>query len=203
MTGALTKNVLLAVFAVAASCTAAFGQAAETKGIDVYVASIDAMVKAAKKPHLVFADTSDVVDGDSVPEWRRFASENALTRYREAESETYEIAFVWTKDGNPVASNFTLFSPSGDWAQYDNHYFRADGSIAKIISELRTFHGNFILKRQIWFDVKGVQIASSRNYSDLDSGKPIKRPKDAFETDVKRFRNVAGMPFFKLIPRSR
>jgi hypothetical protein len=196
----MIRQAAIAVLVTVLTGVGAFGQTGEVRKIDLYVAGIDAMTKAAGRPHLIFADTADFADAEIEPAWRRFESEEALTVYREQEKETFQVAFVWMVDGKPAVSNFTRFSPSGDWAQYDLHYFRTDGTVAKIVSELRTFYGNFALRREIWFNSKGVQIASSRSYSDLETGKPMKRPKDAPENRINRYGDVARLPFHKLMP---
>lgn len=188
---------------VLASSFAVLGQAAEVGRIESSVASLDEMTKSAVKPQLIFADISDFSDGKGKPVWKKFESEEALTDYRETRNETYEIAFVWMKDGQVAVSNFTLFSPSGDWAQYDLHYFRPDGSIAKIVSELHVTFLEFGLKRELWFDPKGIQIAATQTYSNLESGQRIRKPKDSFDTDIKRFNTVSDLPFSSLVPVSR
>lgn len=197
----LTCLVMVSVATSVAS--AQTGEGGEVRRINLYVTELEAMTGKGKKPDQVFADTAPYETADRRPSWRRFDSEAALIAFREKTSETYKVAFVWTKKGKPVVANFTLFSPSGDWAQYDLHYFRPDGSIAKIDSELRTFYGNFVLKRELWFDRRGRRIASSRSYSDLETGKPLTKPAETFETDVRRYRRTSDLPFIRLVPRPR
>lgn len=172
---------------------------AEIKSINAYVKTIDAFV-GKKKPHLIFADTSDY-NQDAKPKWRRFASEKALEKFREETTETYMVAYNWRKNGKLVQSNFTLFSPSGDWAQYDNYYFRADGTLAKIASELRTFYGDLIVQRDFYYDGKGRLLRQTTRYRDLNTNKPLKKPKDGdFQTtDVTVYKSVRRLPFARLI----
>ena len=175
------------------------GKTAEIKRIDAYVKTLDRFVKN-RKPHLIFADTSDY-DAESKPKWQKFASEKALEKYRAEQSETYTVAYNWLQKGKIVESNFTLFSPSGDWAQYDFHYFRADGSVAKIASELRTFYGDLIVLRDFYFDNKGNLIRRTTRYRDLNTKKPVKKPKDSdfSGSEVKTYQTVRRLPFAKLI----
>ena len=175
------------------------GKTAEIKRIDAYVKTLDRFVKN-RKPHLIFADTSDY-DAESKPKWQKFASEKALEKYRAEQSETYTVAYNWLQKGKIVESNFTLFSPSGDWAQYDFHYFRADGSVAKIASELRTFYGDLIVLRDFYFDNKGNVIRRTTRYRDLNTKKPVKKPKDSdfSGSEVKNYKTVRRLPFAKLI----
>jgi hypothetical protein len=174
---------------------------AEIKRINAYVKKTDALVKRAKKPHLVFADTSDYND-DSKSKWQKFASEKALEKFRET-SETYTIAYNWLQRGKLVQSTFTLFSPSGDWAQYDYYYFRENGTIAKTSSELRTFYGDLIVLRNFYFDGKGKLLRQTTQYRDLRTKKPVKKPKgeDYQNSDVKIYKTVRQMPFANLIKR--
>jgi hypothetical protein len=170
---------------------------AEIKRIDAYVKTLDAFVKN-RPPHLIYADTSDY-EAASSPKWQKFASEKALEKFRE-QTETYTVAYNWRKNGKLVQSNFTLFSPSGDWSQYDFHYFRADGSVAKIASELRTFYGDLIVQRDFYFDGKGKLIRQTTRYRDLNTNKPVKKPKDSFSgSEVKIYKTVRRLPFAKLI----
>jgi hypothetical protein len=97
---------------------------AEIESIDAYCKTVDAIQD--KTAGLVFADTAGL--NDDTPKWRGFASEKALEKFRE-DSDTYSIAYNWRKGTKIVASNFTLFSDSGDWAKYVYHCFREDGSL--------------------------------------------------------------------------
>lgn len=196
-------RILVALVSVSLFSFAAAGQASEVRKIDAYAKTVGALAKKAGKPDLIFADTSDYEESDRKPAWRRFESEEELTKFREETKETYALAFVWQRDGKPVLANFTIFSPSGDWAQYDFHYFRADGSVAKIESELRTFYGEFSLKRDVWFSAAGKQISSRRGYYTLETGKPIRKPKVAFETEIDRYKRATDLPFYSLLPKGR
>src|SRR5215203_928122 len=149
---------------------------AEIKRINAYVKTVDALTKRYKNPHLIFADTSDYNEG-SRPKWRKFASEKALEKFRET-SETYTIAYNWLQRGKIVKSNFTLFSPSGDWANYVYHHFREDGSLARAESEMRTFNGDLIIIQDFYFDRKGKLLKKTVKYLDLQTKKPIKQTKE-------------------------
>lgn len=171
---------------------------AEIKRINAYVKKLEAIAEK-QKPHLIFADTSDYND-EGTAKWRKFASAKALETFR-TRNETYTIAYNWRKSGKLVQATFTRFSPSGDWAQYDSYYFRADGSLAKTASELRTFYGDLIVLRDFYFDNKGKQIRQTTRYRDLRTKKPIAKPKDAdfSGSDVKIYKTVRRLPFAKLI----
>ena len=172
---------------------------AEIKRINNYVKTLERFIKN-RKPHLIFADTSDY-NADEEPKWQKFASEKALEKFREEQRETYTVAYNWLQKGKLVQSNFTLFSPSGDWTQYDFHYFRADGTLAKIASELRTFYGDMIVLRDFYFDRKGKLLRQTTRYRDLNTKKPVKKPADgAYQnTDVTVYKTARRLPFARLV----
>ena len=137
---------------LASRSSAQTAKSADVKNIDAYCKTVDAVRKKRKTPELVFADVADM--DDDKEKWQSFASEKALDKFRE-KTETYAIAYNWRKAGKIVASNFTLSSPSGDWVKYVYHYFREDGSLARVESELRTFYGDYRVVRVRYFDHNG------------------------------------------------
>ena len=176
---------------------------AEVKRIDSYVKTVDNFTKRYKNPQLIFADTSDYNEG-SRPKWRKFASEKALEKFRE-KTETYTIAYNWLQRGKIVKSDFTLFSPSGDWANYVYHHFREDGSLARAESEMRTFNGDLIIIQDFYFDRKGNLLRKSVKYRDLQTNKPIKPTKEFlankadFSDDVEYYTKTSKLPFAGLV----
>ena len=180
---------------------------AEIKRIDAYCKTVDAFTKRYKNPQLIYADTSDY-NQNSKPKWRKFASEKALEKFRE-KSETYSIAYNWRKNGKIVKSNFTLFSPSGDWANYVYHNFRADGTLAKAESEMRTFNGDLIIIQNFYFNRQGKLLKRSVKYLDLHTQKPIKPTKEFlenrgnFSNDVEYFKKTSKLPFASLLRKKR
>lgn len=184
--------LLILVFAVSA---AAFGQ---TKSTDAYARSIEKFI-AGKSPELVFADVSDYND-EGPAKWQKFKSSKALEKFR-TRNETYTVSYNWRKNRRIVISSFTIFSPSGDWVQYDSYFFRPSGKLAKISSEIRTFIGDVIIERDFYFDSKGKQTSLKKKYRDLKSKKPVKSPSDAtFDTDeIDVYKTVKDLPFANLM----
>jgi len=178
-------------------------QTTDVRNINSYVRSIDSFVKNGRNI-LIVANTADY--DKEKPEWKRFDSEADLEKFRE-KTETYTIAYNFRKGGNLVASNFTKFSPSGDWAKYLNHYFRNDGSLAKVTRELRTFYGDFIVIEDLYFDRKGKQLKKSVRYLDLTSHKPKKPSKedlDGFDFTLKEkdfYKRSSNLPFAELLSK--
>lgn len=196
-------NFLTLIFAFQCiEITAQTSSKIEIRDIDRYCKSVDKFLKRSKSPHLVFADVSQ----NQKARWRKFKSEKALEKFRE-NVETYTISYNWLKNRNIVRSNFTLFSGSGDWAQYVYHYFRADGSLAKAESELRTFHGDLIVLQKFYFDRKGKLLKKTLNYFNLENKKPVK-PNDEFLDahadflkEVDYFKKTSRLPFAHLLAK--
>ena len=192
--------LIFVVLTLSLTSTAQTKSSTELRRIAVLAKSIDRTIKQSKK--LVVADTSNV--DKNKPKWQLFESEKALETFREQKSETYTIAYSWKHSGQVIASNFTLFSPSGDWTKYIFHYFRRDGSVALVRSELRTFYGEFIVKDDRYFDKRGRLIKRTRGYFDLTTAKP-KRPTNEMREDepgfyrVDYFKKSADLPFAKLL----
>jgi hypothetical protein len=183
------------------------GRNAEVRRIAAYVKTLDAFVKRNKRPHLIFADTS-VYDRGSEPQWRKFASEKALEKFRE-QTETYTIAYNWRRQGRIVKSNFTLFSPSGDWAQYVYHTFRADGTLAFAQAEMRTFNGELVIVQDFYFDRRGALLKKTIKYRDLQTDKPIKPTKEFLENNadfsdnVEYYKKTSKLPFASLLKTTK
>lgn len=179
---------------------------AEIKRIEAYCKTVDAFTKRYKNPQLIYADTSD--ENESKPKWRRFASEKVLENFRE-KTETYTIAYNWLQRGKIIKSNFTLFSSSGDWAQYVYHYFRKDGTLAKAESEMRTFNGDLIIIQDFYFDRNGRLLSKTTKYLDLQTIKPIKPTKEFlenkgdFSNDVEYFKMTGKLPFARLLKKRK
>ena len=175
----------------------------EVKRIDAYCKTVDSFTGKSKNPQLVFADAADY-EQNSKSDWRKFASEKALEKFRK-ETETYSIAYSWQKNDKIVRSNFTLFSPSGDWSKYIYLYFRPDGTLAKAESELRTFYGNLIVLNDIYFDTQGKILKKTTKNLDLKTGKPKKISEDDATDNgdnikfTEYYENTGKLPFAHLI----
>src|SRR5207237_10045285 len=83
-------------------------------------------------------------------------------------------ARCWRKNRKLAKSNFTMFSPSGDWSKYVYQYFRTDGTLAKAEIDYRTFEGDLILLQDHYFDTKGKVIKTTSKFLDLRTHKPKK-----------------------------
>ena len=177
--------------------------AAEIRRIDTLARTIDRIAKNDRKK-IIIADTVDF--DQKKADWKLFESEKALDAFRE-KTETYTVAFNWLRNGKVIASNFTLFSPSGDWTKYVFHYLRPDGSLAMVKSELRTFFGEYIVREERYFDKRGRLIKRTIRYFDLTTEKPKKPTKEMRDDNpslykVDYYLSAGKLPFAKLIPRT-
>jgi hypothetical protein len=73
---------------------------------------------------------------------------------------------------------------SGDWQQIVEHCFRADGSVAFVLSVLRTFQGNVAVEDRMYFNPHGERIRTLRQVSDLKTNKRL-NPREANFMDRK------------------
>lgn len=183
------------------SGAAAQSAASQVKSINTFCKQIDAVQKRRKAPELVYANTADI--NSPKARWRKFTSERALDKFRE-NNETYDIAYNWRSGGRLIASNFTRSSPSGDWVNYVNHCFRADGTVARVETGYRTFLGDFKVVRKRYFNASGRQISSSIKYLDLQSGKPKDKGDGVMgdkESGEAYYKSVKKLPFARLLPK--
>lgn len=195
----LTLTVVF-LMTIAMSASGQKASRAEIKQIDEYTRSIDKITKGRQEPDLIFADTAQ---DEEKPKWQRFSSTKDLDKFRET-TETYTVAYNWRAKRKIVASNFTLFSASGDWAKYIDHYFRSDGSLSKVRSELRTFYGDYIVIEDIYFNSRGRLLKRTVKYLDLTTKKPKKPTSDFFSdnttaSEADYFKRTDLLPFAKLL----
>jgi hypothetical protein len=166
--------------------------------IEAYVRQMDAHVRRERRRGRLFGDTSDYTGQNARPGWQEFRSKRALER-----AEVYSAATVWTNGaGSPVVAEFSLSSPSGDWAQYNTYYYRDDGTLAKLYSELRTFMGDVIVIRDRFFDSKGKLLQEKTRYLDLQTRRPKKVAADSFQDmPIEAYPRTSDLPFYALLKK--
>ena len=196
------KTILsfLILTASAVSVSAQTKNIAAVTQIDAYARSIDRIANRRKEPDIVIADVSDYET--EKPEWRKFRSTKELETFRET-TETYTVAHNWRTNGKIVSSVLTFFSPSGDWAQYVTHYFRPDGTAAKVNTEMRTFNGDYIIIRAKYFNKRGKLLKQTAKYLDLSTKKPKKPTAEMLDEDsdffkTEYYKKVSSLPFYSL-----
>lgn len=165
--------------------------------IEAYARQLDAYAKRNARGGRMFADTASYTDA-SAPRWQEFRSKRALER-----AESYSVATVWTQPtSDALLADFSLSSPSGDWAQYANYYYRADGTLAKIRSELRTFMGDLIVIRDRFYDTRGKLMQEKTRYLDLNTRKPKKVQEGSFQDiPLELYAKTTDLPFHSLLKK--
>lgn len=129
--------------------------------------------------------------------WKRAASSIAL---QTAEKNLDSTAAVTTRDGKVIFANFTFQNQFGDWVETAQYCFRLEGTLAQVHSELRSFHDGMKVIRDATFNEIGIELASTRNSFDLDTGKPAKLPPDFWDFPPPIFLHVSDLPFAKDLP---
>lgn len=166
----------------------------EIARIETYCKAVDNFIEQTEKSALIYANTSSTEKA----KWQSFKTEKA----REAADtgdNLNENAYVWRKNGKVVAANFTFQSPSRDWAHFIKHYYRADGSLAKVRANLNTFYGNATIERQFYFDGRGKLLHQTKRVLDLSTRKAKKLDEDFIDEEVYIFKKVSKLPFASVL----
>jgi hypothetical protein len=139
---------------------------------------------------------------EETPEaWRAFRSakerESAAT-----DDNLYTTADVTLLQGRILLVKFMFTSPSGDWAHYVDACYRPDGTLARIVADLRTFNGNIRVVRTIHFSPQGKEIKRQTTFYDLNSGKKQQPSPGSFQDQEPTiFLRTQELPFFPLLQR--
>ena len=169
--------------------------------IESYAAGLDRYIKRNASRARRFADVSNYEKNE--PErWQEFPTSKALDKAWQ-DGKTYKSSNVWFNPGGDLTvALFTLSSPSGDWSQYVTNYYRADGSLAKLNSELRTFMGNVIVIRNRFYDTGGKQLKETTRYLDLTTKKPKRVKQDEFQDmEIPVYAKTSSLPFYNLLKK--
>ena len=197
------RNVRYCLLLLLSTCLIVSAQTranVEIKRINAYCKKIDSDLKDKNGHELVFAEVSR----NAKPKWRKFVSAAALEKFRE-DTETNKIANSWMRNGKLVLTIFTLFSESGDWAKYVHSYFRHNGTLAKVETDYRTFHGNFHYSEKLYFDERGELLAKDKEFSDLETKKIIIPDKDSLEDNspmmnsTDYYKSTSKLPYAHLL----
>lgn len=166
-------------------------------GIDAYSKSVDQFIKRKQKSARIFANVASD-DEQARDLWKEFKTEKERDA-ADTGGNLNENAYVWHMNGKLVGANFTFQSPSRDWAHFVMYYFREDGTLAKTESTLNTFYGNVTILRTTYYDTNGRALRSNVRYRDLNTQKPLKRPKDFFDEPTPVYAKVSALPFHRLL----
>lgn len=192
----VTLGGLLVLTAAAAGQEqkAAAPQKTELAAIGSYAKSIDQFTKRNAKKRRIFG----IVPGeeDKGDKWAEFKYVRQAVQ-----ANLDDSVYVWLKDGQVVAAEFSFTSSSGDWYHYVNYYFRADGTLAKIHAQLNTFSGpdgGISVIRDKFYGSGGKLLHTATRYLDLKSQQPRKRG-DFMDEPIPDYKTVRDLPFLKLL----
>lgn len=196
----LAACLTLGITASSAAVLEAQNPADNIASIEAYSKQMDAYTKRNARAGRLFGDTRAYESGDEPALWKEFKTKRALQR-----AEVYSAATAWTAStGEVVVVNMDMSSPSGDWAQYNNYYYRSDGTLAKLRAEMRTFLGNVIVIRDRFYDSKGKLLQEKTRYLDLQTRKPKKIKEGEFmDIPPEVYAKTSALPFYALLKNRR
>ncbi len=125
-------------------------------------------VELAAKPSKAFAVYTDE-NYNKAPRW---------VRHRPAKAMVVEELAVYRRGKRIRAAKLMRTSPSGDWAQYLDYCYRADGTLAFVLAELRTFLGDVRVVDRLYYGADGRQLRKTRRIFDLKTMKRITGKRD-------------------------
>jgi hypothetical protein len=166
-------------------------KATELAAINAYVKQVDRFMKRNDKRSRTFGDM-----GDEQRQWREFKGGVAEGETDPADLD--EVAYVWLRKGKVVAVAFTFQSGSRDWAHFVTHYFREDGTLAKLHSRLNTFYGNVSAIRDKYYSGNGRLLRKTARYLDIETHKPKKNP-NFHDEPIPVYLSVRRLPFYTLL----
>jgi hypothetical protein len=152
--------MILALALVASSATA--HDTSGNKGAK-NVGDVCLAVERAAKPHKAFAVYTDE-NYSKPPRWMR---------HQPAKAMVVEELLLFRRGKRIRAAKLMRTSPSGDWTQYFDYCYRADGTLASVLVELRTFLGDVRVVDKLVFGPDGSQLSKIRRIFDLKTKKPI------------------------------
>ena len=193
-----TPNALTATTTTTEATSKTIEGVANTQTLSVETKSVTASITAyceAIDKKLLPQQLDDMSSGyDTRARWERVAKHGPI-------GKVYQIADVWVEGGRVLFVNIDSTSPSGDWFRYDYYCFRRNGTLAKVLGNLNTFYadgGGVSVFRDLYYDVSGVEIASSTQVVDLQTQKP--RPSATYkDTPLLIYKTAKELPFLKLI----
>ena len=202
----LLPAVLLAVSATLAHAQTdreAARRPPEVESIEAYVRGVDLLVDSAVEqggPFRVFAQFAP--PRGKTTGWREFADEGAVEEVVKTEQPGMVVqARVFMRAGGVAA----VYSSVGveDGAVWTDHYFRADGSLAKLDTRWRTLGGELQMVRERYYDAAGQLLWSWVEYVDLAAGTPVAKLRPGLsepKTDI--YLRTDRLPYHSLLKRA-
>ena len=187
--------ILLGLFLVSPA-VGARSTAAEVRQVSRYCKQVDSYVREHPSAFVNLRRGSGVNnDGDG--KWRRWPKARAAEAV-----DSNGDARLWRRDGKIVFVTFLLQSGSRDWALYVSNYYRLDGTLAKIESELRTFYGNVSVERDWLYRPDGSLISFKARCFKLPGREPAQLDDNFIDIPVPLYPTVAHLPFQSLLRQS-
>jgi hypothetical protein len=129
--------------------------------------------------------------------WTRISSAAAL---KAATQNANSSAKVHVRDQHVIFVDFTFQNQFGDSTQTTQYCFRPEGTLAELHSELKSFHGDMSVLRDITFDDAGRRVSQRMQSFDLETGRPKKLPSDFWDFSPPIFLHVGDLPFAQSLP---
>ena len=154
----------------------------------------------ANPPQRFFAEIEDSSgEPGHKTEWHEFATKDEL----EKNENHFNAAFVWLREGDIVAVNFTFSDGSQDWFQYADYCFDSRGRLAGIQEELRTAFGEIVAKRTYVYGESGKLLIKTERFTDMDNHTPKKPDEEFIDEKLPIYRRVSHLPFAFLTENAR
>ena len=186
------------VFAMASTARAA-EELVTAAEVDSYCNALDQRAARDEMPVRIFADVATGIR-DVPSDWREFETDGAREE-RDTGENLNENAHVWSKEGKTVFVHFLYQSPSRDWAHEVDYCFRPGGSLARVSSELRTFHGKVRVVRNAAYGPTRAALSRREHVFDLESGQP-RHDREFMDHAAPIFWSVSELPFSGLLASS-
>ena len=165
----------------------------EVQLIDRYCKEVDRYVRAHPSAFVNVRQGSGVNNAGN-GKWRRWP------KARSAEAvDSNGDARLWRRNGKIIFVTFLFQSGSRDWALYVNNYYRPDGTIAKIDSELRTFYGDVSVERDWLYRPDGSLVSFDARCFKLSGHEPAQIDDNFIDKSVPLYQTVAHLPFQRLL----
>jgi hypothetical protein len=126
--------------------------------------------------------------------WRRLTSRG---EFEAAANNGNSTASAWMRNAKVEFVEAVFRNQFGDSTQSVQYCFRPNGTLAQLHSELKSFHSDLRVVRQIEFDDASKQLLKTTQSFNLTSGQPQKIPADFWDFPPPVFARVSDLPFAK------
>ena len=160
--------------------------------IENYCKKIDRFIKANQKSSRVFVSTSP--NAENPENWREYN-----TQAKHPGDDPNTTASVWLSHGKIVGVSFSSQNESRDQAQNAMYYYREDGTLARISSQLNVLKGEITFIREQFYDRKGLLIRGSTKSCSLKTGRESKIEKRFSPEPLAVYLTTDRLPFYQAL----